>query len=113
MSKIVDKRYEFVLFFDVENGNPNGDPDAIAPRAGAQVEIGPLKDIRCTNVSLPAYEREFQSSSTDRGNHTPWDFCLASRRCTSRPADCAWSSRRAWDLRLPRTDSSRLCGHVD
>ena len=24
----VDKRHEFVLFFDVENGNPNGDPDA-------------------------------------------------------------------------------------
>ena len=21
-------RYEFVLFYDVENGNPNGDPDA-------------------------------------------------------------------------------------
>ena len=21
-------RYEFVLLFDVENGNPNGDPDA-------------------------------------------------------------------------------------
>ena len=22
-------RYEFVLLFDVENGNPNGDPDEI------------------------------------------------------------------------------------
>ena len=24
----ISNRYEFVIFFDVENGNPNGDPDA-------------------------------------------------------------------------------------
>ncbi len=24
----LDKRYDFVLFFDVKDGNPNGDPDA-------------------------------------------------------------------------------------
>ena len=24
----ITNRYDFVLFFDVENGNPNGDPDA-------------------------------------------------------------------------------------
>ena len=23
----IANRYEFVIFFDVENGNPNGDPD--------------------------------------------------------------------------------------
>ena len=23
----ITNRYDFVLFFDVENGNPNGDPD--------------------------------------------------------------------------------------
>ena len=28
MSKIVDRRYDFVLLFDVTDGNPNGDPDA-------------------------------------------------------------------------------------
>ena len=28
MSKIVDHRYDFVLLFDVTDGNPNGDPDA-------------------------------------------------------------------------------------
>ena len=28
MSDIIDRRYEFVVLFDVENGNPNGDPDA-------------------------------------------------------------------------------------
>ena len=24
----IQNRYEFVILFDVENGNPNGDPDA-------------------------------------------------------------------------------------
>ena len=28
MSEPIKNRYEFVFFFDVENGNPNGDPDA-------------------------------------------------------------------------------------
>lgn len=28
MSEIIKNRYEFVILFDVENGNPNGDPDA-------------------------------------------------------------------------------------
>ena len=28
MSETIKNRYEFVVLFDVENGNPNGDPDA-------------------------------------------------------------------------------------
>ena len=28
MSEVIKNRYEFVILFDVENGNPNGDPDA-------------------------------------------------------------------------------------
>ena len=29
----INNRYDFVMLFDVENGNPNGDPDAgNAPR---------------------------------------------------------------------------------
>ena len=28
MSNPIQNRYEFVILFDVENGNPNGDPDA-------------------------------------------------------------------------------------
>ena len=28
MSEAIKNRYEFVVLFDVENGNPNGDPDA-------------------------------------------------------------------------------------
>ncbi len=28
MSEPIKNRYKFVILFDVENGNPNGDPDA-------------------------------------------------------------------------------------
>ena len=31
MSEVIKNRYEFVAFLDVENGNPNGDPDAGTP----------------------------------------------------------------------------------
>jgi CRISPR-associated protein Csd2 len=42
----VDKRHEFVLFFDVENGNPNGDPDAgNLPRIDAETGHGLVTDV--------------------------------------------------------------------
>lgn len=39
-------RYEFVMLFDVENGNPNGDPDAgNMPRIDAETSIGIVTDV--------------------------------------------------------------------
>lgn len=39
-------RYEFVLLFDVENGNPNGDPDAgNLPRLDAETGCGLVTDV--------------------------------------------------------------------
>ncbi|MFY9135156.1 MAG: type I-C CRISPR-associated protein Cas7/Csd2 [Bacillota bacterium] len=46
MAKVIDKRYEFVLFFDVENGNPNGDPDAgNMPRIDPETSLGLVTDV--------------------------------------------------------------------
>lgn len=46
MSRAVDTRYEFVLLFDVENGNPNGDPDAgNMPRLDAETSLGLVTDV--------------------------------------------------------------------
>jgi len=40
------KRYEFVLLFDVENGNPNGDPDAgNLPRLDPETGCGLVTDV--------------------------------------------------------------------
>lgn len=46
MSEAIKNRYEFVLFFDVENGNPNGDPDAgNMPRIDAETGLGLVTDV--------------------------------------------------------------------
>ncbi len=40
------KRYDFVLFFDVQDGNPNGDPDAgNLPRIDAETGRGLVTDV--------------------------------------------------------------------
>ena len=41
MSEAIKNRYEFVILFDVENGNPNGDPDAgNMPRVDPETGLG-------------------------------------------------------------------------
>ena len=42
----LSNRYDFVMLFDVENGNPNGDPDAgNAPRVDAESGYGYITDV--------------------------------------------------------------------
>ncbi len=42
----IKNRYEFVIFFDVENGNPNGDPDAgNMPRTDPETYHGLVTDV--------------------------------------------------------------------
>ena len=43
---IIKNRYDFVLFFDVTNGNPNGDPDAgNMPRVDPETSHGLVSDV--------------------------------------------------------------------
>lgn len=46
MSEPIKNRYDFVILFDVENGNPNGDPDAgNAPRIDPETGLGLVTDV--------------------------------------------------------------------
>ena len=46
MSNIINNRYDFVLFFDVKDGNPNGDPDAgNLPRVDPETGHGLVTDV--------------------------------------------------------------------
>ena len=46
MSDPIKDRYEFVVLFDVENGNPNGDPDAgNMPRVDPETGFGLVTDV--------------------------------------------------------------------
>lgn len=46
MGEVIKNRYEFVVLFDVENGNPNGDPDAgNLPRIDPESGYGIVTDV--------------------------------------------------------------------
>lgn len=46
MSEAIKNRYDFVYFFDVKDGNPNGDPDQVnLPRADAEDQHGLVTDV--------------------------------------------------------------------
>ena len=45
-SEAIKNRYDFIIIFDVENGNPNGDPDAgNMPRTDAETGHGIVTDV--------------------------------------------------------------------
>lgn len=46
MSNPIQKRYDFIILFDVKDGNPNGDPDAgNLPRVDAETGHGLITDV--------------------------------------------------------------------
>ena len=46
MENAIKNRYEFVMLFDCENGNPNGDPDAgNMPRIDPETGYGIVTDV--------------------------------------------------------------------
>ncbi|MGD9518251.1 MAG: type I-C CRISPR-associated protein Cas7/Csd2 [Armatimonadota bacterium] len=66
MSEVIKNRYEFLLLFDCENGNPNGDPDAgNAPRIDPEDLHGLVSD-----VALKRRVRNYVQMA--RGNQAPY-----------------------------------------
>lgn len=61
MSNPVKNRYDFILFFDVQDGNPNGDPDAgNLPRIDAETGKGLVTDV-CLKRKVRNYVQLKQS----------------------------------------------------
>jgi CRISPR-associated protein Csd2 len=55
----LNKRYDFVLLFDVQDGNPNGDPDAgNLPRVDAETGMGLVTDV-CLKRKVRNYVQMF------------------------------------------------------
>lgn len=60
----MDNRYEFVMLFDVENGNPNGDPDAgNNPRIDAETGFGFITDV-CLKRKIRDYVELYKDGET-------------------------------------------------
>ena len=46
MSEVIKNRHEFVILFDIENGSPNGEPDAgNMPRTDPETSFGIVTDV--------------------------------------------------------------------
>ena len=64
MATPIQNRYEFVLLYDVENGNPNGDPDAgNMPRIDPETGYGLVTDV-CLKRKVRNYVEMVRADAT-------------------------------------------------
>jgi CRISPR-associated protein Csd2 len=63
MTTAIQNRYEFVMLYDVENGNPNGDPDAgNMPRIDPETGYGIVTDV-CLKRKIRNYVELVKSNA--------------------------------------------------
>ncbi len=63
MKSVIKNRYEFTVLFEVENGNPNGDPDAgNMPRIDMETGHGIVTDV-CIKRKIRNYVETFKEDS--------------------------------------------------
>ncbi len=63
MSEPIKNRYDFMILFDVENGNPNGDPDASnMPRIDPETGCGLVTDV-CLKRKIRNYVEMFKEDA--------------------------------------------------
>lgn len=76
MSEIIKNRYEFVVLFDVENGNPNGDPDAgNMPRIDPETGYGLVTDV-CLKRKIRNYVETVKEDAAGYGIYIKEDVPL-------------------------------------
>lgn len=88
MSEPIKNRYEFVVLFDVENGNPNGDPDAgNMPRVDPETGYGLVTDV-CLKRKIRNYvetakegESGYRIYSAARGKMAVRELILFKHDC--------------------------------
>ena len=69
MSNPIQNRYDFVFFFDVTDGNPNGDPDAgNLPRIDPETNQGLVTDV-CLKRKVRNYVAEMRADEPEDGGH--------------------------------------------
>lgn len=67
MSTAIKNRYDFILVFDVKDGNPNGDPDAgNLPRVDAETGQGLVTDV-CLKRKVRNYVQLTRAGEPDYG----------------------------------------------
>ncbi len=84
MSKL-EKRYDFVLYFDVKDGNPNGDPDAgNLPRVDAETGNGIVTDV-CLKRKIRNYVQ------ITKGNEHGYDIFVKEKAVLNKEIDAVYA----------------------
>ena len=118
MSKPVTNRHEFILYFDVTNGNPNGDPDAgNMPRLDPETNLGLVSDVALKRkvrnyVAMASDNRIYMSegSTLNLLHKEAWDAVMPpvskAEEYKKLPKDeakarelTAWMCANFWDIR--------------
>lgn len=88
----LNNRYDFVLLFDVKDGNPNGDPDAgNLPRVDAETGRGLV-----TDVSLKRKVRNFVGLA--KGEQPPYEIYVKEKAILNKQHERAYQGIGAADL---------------
>lgn len=97
---MISKRYDFMYFFDVQDGNPNGDPDAgNLPRIDVETGAGLVTDV-CLKRKIRNYVDIVKHSEKNAG----YDIFVKEKAVLNRAID------QAWDEANPGTDKSKIKG---
>ncbi|QIG80241.1 type I-C CRISPR-associated protein Cas7/Csd2 [Stakelama tenebrarum] len=97
-SPAVTHRHEFVLFFDVQDGNPNGDPDAgNLPRIDPETNLGLVSD-----VALKRKIRNYVALKAEVGDI----LAQGHEIYMSEGATLNNQHKRAWEAVMPPVDKS-------
>lgn len=103
MSKAIENRYEFVLLYDVTNGNPNGDPDGgNLPRIDPETGHGIATDV-CLKRKIRNFVELLKEDQTPFNIYVKEGAILSDRRkpaydsvADKKDKACTVSQARAW-----------------
>lgn len=114
MSELVKNRYEALMIFDVENGNPNGDPDnANAPRQHLDTGLGYVTDV-CLKHKSRSYIETFYAdepgmnilmkpdkslNSKFTEAYTALDLNKKDKGLSNQEKACKYMLQNYWDVR--------------
>ncbi len=95
----IEHRYDFVYFFDITDGNPNGDPDAgNLPRIDPETGQGIV-----TDVCLKRKVRNF--IGVTKGEQPPFEIYVKERAILNRQHDRAWQK---WEPKAKAEEKKNL-----
>lgn len=98
MSKPIENRYEFVVIFDVREGNPNGDPDAgNMPRIDPQTGEGIVTDV-CLKRKVRNYVQLAKQSLR------PYDIYISRSEQCSTTKSTKPTNKREWTTSKATTE---------